>query len=404
MWTFDIICVTDRKACRGDFLKRIEDICKAGVPYIILREKDLLEEEYISLLEKVYAVCKKYKTKLFAHTYTSSIEYVNVDGIHLSFKHFLSSNRQKLKKYPYIGVSCHGKEEIKTAYEAGASYVLAGNIYETGCKEGKKGYGLGLLKEYLSFPLPVYPIGGVTPQNLGEIKCAGAYGAAVMSSFMQAEDIGEFVKICNISLGQIYKLYAITQCSVPEDKLYKDVEAALKGGITCLQLREKDISKTRLIKKAKTLHKLCTEYGVPLIINDFFDIAIKYADGVHLGSRDMQIFKAKSMCPEGFIIGATAKTYEAAIFAQNAGASYLGVGAVFPSGTKKDAVRITKEDLKTISSGADIPVVAIGGIDEDNMLKISACGISGVAISGALFCKDDIEGAAKCLLEKAVAL
>ncbi len=198
-------------------------------------------------------------------------------------------------------------------------------------------------------------------------------------------------------------LYAVTdRKNKPLGEFYYDVELALKGGVTLLQLREKNLCEEDFIKEAKLLSKLCHSYSVPLIINDNISVALaSSADGVHLGSSDMPIKKARELLPRDFIIGATAKTPTNAKAAEMSGADYLGVGAIFPSPTKKDAVRITKSTLKEISTEVLIPTVAIGGITLENLSELKGSGICGVAVVSALFSSENIEKTARELLEKA---
>ena len=184
--------------------------------------------------------------------------------------------------------------------------------------------------------------------------------------------------------------------------LYQQVELALQGGVTMVQLREKNLSETELIEQAKELKPLCHSYNVPLIINDNADIALKTgADGVHLGIEDAPVAEIRKKAGSDFIIGATAKTVEQAKAAEAAGADYLGVGAVFPSPTKQNAIRITTEQLKAICSSVNIPAAAIGGIGLRNMEEIKGGGMKGVAVVSAIFGAEDIKNAAEKLKEKA---
>lgn len=157
--------------------------------------------------------------------------------------------------------------------------------------------------------------------------------------------------------------------------------------------------------EARQLKGLCEKYQVPFVINDSVEIAIEAdADGVHLGQEDMGILEARKKLGNDKIIGATAKTIEQAVRAQEQGADYLGVGAVFASPTKTNAIRISKEQLREICEKVSIPVVAIGGITADNMMEIKGSGIDGVAVVSAVFASDDIEQAARDLKEKAAHL
>ena len=198
-------------------------------------------------------------------------------------------------------------------------------------------------------------------------------------------------------------LYAVTDRSWTQDKtLYDQIEAALKGGVTIVQLREKNLPEDEFVAEAIRVKELCSRYNVPLIINDNADVALKSgADGVHVGIEDTPVAELRQKVGKDFIIGATAKTVEQAQSAEKAGADYLGVGAVFPSPTKKNAIRITAEKLKEICSSVSVPAVAIGGISLDNVSEIRGCGMSGIAVVSAIFASDDIQKAASELKEKA---
>ncbi len=198
-------------------------------------------------------------------------------------------------------------------------------------------------------------------------------------------------------------LYAVTDRSfVGKLTLYEQIEDALRGGVTILQLREKDLSEEEFIKEAVTVKKFCEKYGVPLIINDNVEVAlISGADGVHVGIEDMAVAEIRKRVPTDFIIGATAKTVEQAKAAEASGADYLGVGAIFPSPTKKNAIRITTEQLKSITGSVSIPSVAIGGISASNVTEIWGGGMCGIAVVSAIFGAEDIFSATVDLKQKA---
>ena len=198
-------------------------------------------------------------------------------------------------------------------------------------------------------------------------------------------------------------LYAVTDRAwTGRLTLYEQVEQALQGGVTMVQLREKNLSEAEIIEQAKELSELCRRYSVPLIINDNADIAMKVgADGVHLGIEDAPVSEIRKKAGKDFIIGATAKTIEQAKAAEAAGADYLGVGAVFPSPTKPNAIRITAEQLKAICSSVSIPAVAIGGIGLQNMEELKGGGMKGIAVVSAIFGAENIKAAAEKLKEKA---
>ncbi|MDE5557061.1 MAG: thiamine phosphate synthase [Ruminococcus sp.] len=200
----------------------------------------------------------------------------------------------------------------------------------------------------------------------------------------------------------VFSLYAITDRTHLNGKsLTEAVEQAIQGGVTCVQLREKNISFPEYVSIAKTIREVCNKYGIPLIINDDYRVAIASgADGVHVGADDMAVADIRNHVGDNFIIGATAKTIEQALKAQSDGADYLGVGAVFPSPTKKNAIRITPEILTEICRSVEIPVVAIGGINLENVHLIKDCGQSGIAVVSALFAQNDILHSAELLRKK----
>lgn len=197
-------------------------------------------------------------------------------------------------------------------------------------------------------------------------------------------------------------LYAVTDRTYLNGKsLVEAVEEAIQGGITCVQLREKNINFDEYVSKAKEICEICHKYGVPLIINDDYRVALdSCADGVHVGIEDTAVAEIRKHVGDNFIIGATAKTVEQAQKAQADGADYLGVGAVFPSPTKTNAIRITPEKLTQICNSVDIPVVAIGGISLENLHEIKDCGQSGIAVVSALFAQEDIRLSAEHLRTK----
>lgn len=194
-------------------------------------------------------------------------------------------------------------------------------------------------------------------------------------------------------------LYAVTDRSwVGKQTLYEQVESALKGGATCVQLREKELDEAAFLEEAVEMKKLCAKYGVPFIINDNVQIALKCgADGVHVGQSDMAAGNVRKAVGDKMIVGVSAQTVEQALAAQAAGADYLGVGAVFPTSTKSDAREVSRQTLKDICAAVDIPVTAIGGINKGNMAELSGTGVDGVALVSAIFAAEDIEEECKIL-------
>ena len=194
-------------------------------------------------------------------------------------------------------------------------------------------------------------------------------------------------------------LYAVTDRTwLNGDTLYHQVEEALKGGATFVQLREKNLDQETFLAEAREIQKLCRSYGVPFVINDNVEIAREIgADGVHVGQSDMEAGAVRKKLGSDKIIGVSAQTVEQALLAEKHGASYLGVGAVFHTGSKADATEVSHERLKEICEAVHIPVIAIGGITEENVTELKGSGICGVAVISAIFARKDIHGAAKRL-------
>ncbi|HAH19157.1 MAG TPA: thiamine phosphate synthase [Eubacterium sp.] len=188
-------------------------------------------------------------------------------------------------------------------------------------------------------------------------------------------------------------LYGITDRSWLNGRTLSEVvKESLEGGVTIIQIREKDIDEKNFLEEAKEIKKICEKFNVPLIINDNVEIAkMVDADGVHLGQDDMDIEEARKILGPEKIIGITAKTIEQAKEAQMKGADYLGSGAIYTSGTKQNAKRLTVENLKAICASVEIPVVAIGGLTYDNIDVLKDSGISGIAVVSAIYASTDIK-------------
>ncbi len=203
------------------------------------------------------------------------------------------------------------------------------------------------------------------------------------------------MKSANITAAAL-QLYAVTDSRwLNGASLAAAVEKALAGGVTCVQLREKHLSFDEFLRTAKEIKPLCQNYHVPFIVDDNLDIALASdADGLHIGQNDMEASKARQLLGPDKILGVSAQTVKQAIAACNAGADYLGVGAVFPTGTKNDAEAVSLDTLKAITAAVDIPVVAIGGIGADNIAQLSGTGIAGAAVVSAIFAQEDIKKAA----------
>ena len=198
-------------------------------------------------------------------------------------------------------------------------------------------------------------------------------------------------------------VYAVTDRAWLKGESLKDqVEKALKGGVTFVQLREKNLDRRLFLEEAAAIKELCDSFHVPFVINDDVEIALASgADGVHVGQKDMDVKEARRRLGPGKIIGVSCKTVEQAKAAEAGGADYLGVGAMYPTDTKSDTSQVTVETLKAICRAVDIPVVAIGGIRADRIQPLKGTGADGVAVVSAIFGQPDIEAAARRLKETA---
>lgn len=188
-------------------------------------------------------------------------------------------------------------------------------------------------------------------------------------------------------------LYAVTDRTwIGKQSLYEQVESAIKGGATCIQLREKGLDEEAFLKEAIEISALCKQYNIPFFINDYVEIAIKcHADGIHVGQGDMDAAQVRQRVGEKMMIGVSVHSVEEALEAVKNGADYLGVGAMFSTSTKMDASIVSKEILHEICDAVEIPVVAIGGIGKSNISKLAGTGVDGVALVSAIFAADDIE-------------
>ena len=194
-------------------------------------------------------------------------------------------------------------------------------------------------------------------------------------------------------------LYAVTDRAwTGKESLDKQVEKALRGGVTCVQLREKNLDEKSFLKEARRIRALCGSYRVPFIVNDHVKIALACeADGIHVGQEDMAAKDVRRLMGEERILGVSVHTVEEAKKAVAEGADYLGVGAVFSTATKTNVSQMTMEILREICSSVEVPVVAIGGIHQDNIMELAESGVDGVALVSAIFSARDIEGTCRRL-------
>ncbi|QSX06313.1 thiamine phosphate synthase [Sedimentibacter sp. zth1] len=196
-------------------------------------------------------------------------------------------------------------------------------------------------------------------------------------------------------------MYVVTDRTwLGNNSLAEQVEEAIKAGATFVQLREKDATHDEFLQLAKEIKKITDKYNVPFVINDNIDIAVEVdADGVHIGQNDEELLSARKRLGENKIIGVSTQTVEQAKLAEKNGADYIGVGAAFSTSTKNDADTLPHQQFVDVCSSVSIPVVAIGGIDKDNIMKLKETHVDGVAVISAIFAKKDIYKATSELLD-----
>lgn len=198
-------------------------------------------------------------------------------------------------------------------------------------------------------------------------------------------------------------LYVVTDRTwLGDHKLEVQVEQIVKAGATFLQLREKDMDYETFVREGLFIKKITDQYKIPFVINDNIEVALAVnADGVHVGQSDLNVKDVRALLGNDKIIGVSAQTVQQALLAESQGADYIGVGAVFSTTTKNNAEDVSYETLKEICNSVSIPVVAIGGINENNMLQLKGSKVDGVAIISAIFAKSDVVKATNELLELA---
>lgn len=186
----DIFCVTDRKHCNTDFLKRIDEIASFKPKGIILREKDLSENDYEDIAKSVLKICDKYGVQCILHSFISVAVKLNVKAVHLPMSALLNMSDKDKAKFDVIGASCHSEQDAISAEKSGCTYITSGHIFATDCKKGLAPRGLDFLQRVCeSVSLPVYAIGGVNADNFESVLSCGAKGCCVMSMFMQCDDV-----------------------------------------------------------------------------------------------------------------------------------------------------------------------------------------------------------------------
>ena len=188
-----LICVTNRKLVRGDFLERLKEIARQRPAGILLREKDLTPEEYRKLAREVQSICKKAGVPCILHSFTGVAEELEADALHLPLPLLRKLPGEDRGRFRQLGASCHSVADAREAQSLGCTYITAGHILDTDCKRGLPGRGLDFLREVCgAVTIPVYAIGGIEPKRMAEIFAAGAAGACVMSGPMVCEDVGTY--------------------------------------------------------------------------------------------------------------------------------------------------------------------------------------------------------------------
>lgn len=195
-------------------------------------------------------------------------------------------------------------------------------------------------------------------------------------------------------------LYVVTDRAwLDRNSLESQVDETIQAGATFIQLREKDMAFDEFVNEAKNIKVITDKYSIPFVINDNIEIALAVnADGVHVGQSDLNAKDVRNLIGKDKILGVSAQTVEQALIAERQGADYIGVGAVFSTNTKTDADAVSFKTLSSICHAVSIPVIAIGGINENNILELKDSGIDGVAVISAIFAKPDISDATKKLL------
>lgn len=192
----DLLCFTNRALCDEPFLKRIEAIAAARPAGIVLREKDLAEDAYEELAAQVLSICQKYGTTCILHNYADAAARLNARALHLPLPVLRTLSAQDRARYRIIGASCHCLEDAEIAESLGCTYITAGHVFDTDCKKGLPGRGFAFLREICdSVSIPVYAIGGVSPDNIWGVRACGAAGACVMSGVMRCEDVSAYLEM-----------------------------------------------------------------------------------------------------------------------------------------------------------------------------------------------------------------
>lgn len=200
---YDILCVTARSICPGDFLGQIERIAAARPAGIILREKDLSPREYRALAVQVMAICRPYGVRCILHSFADIAGELDADALHLPLPVLREMTVEQRGRFEILGASCHSLDDAREAEALGCTYLTAGHIFATDCKKGLPGRGLAFLREICAgVSIPVYAIGGIDAANIDAVRAVGAAGACIMSGLMRCPDPKAYLSSLNLERKQ----------------------------------------------------------------------------------------------------------------------------------------------------------------------------------------------------------
>ncbi len=370
--------------CDLTLLEKLEIACQSGIDMIQLREKQASARDLFVFAKKLRKITLKWGVSLFINERLDVALAVKADGIHLP----------EHSPFPHtslrIGRSVHSLQASIYAQKEGADYLLFGPVFSPLSKiSTETPQGLEKLQHVTkSVRIPVIAVGGVTSDNIPLLLQSGATGVAAISSFLHAPDLKAAIAAFQAPFlrkkRRIQGLYVILS-SLSIARL------VIQGGVDVVQFRHKGEYTQRQMEIAREIRFLCKKANIPFIINDRSDICLELdADGVHLGKTDLPISVARRILGPNKIIGGTASTVEEALRVEAAGADYIGLGHIFPTTSKQksyppiglDPIKKAKEKLK-------IPIIAIGGISEQNICSILSQGADGIAMISAISQSND---------------
>jgi thiamine-phosphate pyrophosphorylase len=360
-------------------LEKLESACQAGIDAIQLREKKATPNELLFFAKKLRQITAKWGVSLFINERLDLALAVKADGIHLpESAPFLSTSLR-------VGRSVHSLEAALLAQKEGANYLLFGPVFPPLSKlSHASAQGLAKLEEVSkNVHIPVIAVGGVTAINTPLLLQSGARGIAAISALLHAPNLTDAIARFRACFPQkkhkIQGVYAVLS-SLPIVRL------AIQGGIDMIQFRHKGLYTKELLETVREIGLLCRNAHVPFIVNDRSDIALEVdADGVHLGESDLPISAARRILGPDKIIGGSASTLEQALAIEASGADYVSFGHIFPTTSKnKQYPPIGLDPIKKAKEKLNIPLIAIGGISEQNVDSVLAQGANGIAVISAI--------------------